>query len=81
MSAVVALLDRAMPLTHTYDEFEESILNGVFEDQPTRIRHKTPRNTALMQGCRSYESQTPCKFLFGRSMILGCGLGVSSLAS
>lgn len=32
-----------MPLTHTDDGFKESKLNGIFENQPTRIRHKSTR--------------------------------------
>ena len=32
-----------MLLTHTYDEFKEPILNGIFEIQSTRIRHWSTR--------------------------------------
>lgn len=43
MVAVVPLRDKAKTLTHADDELEESRLNEIFENQPTRIRHKSIR--------------------------------------
>ena len=43
MVAVVPLRDKAKTLTHADDEFEESRLNEIFENQPTGIRHKSIR--------------------------------------
>lgn len=43
MLAETTLYDTMIPLTHADDEFKKSKLNGIFENQPTTIRHKSRR--------------------------------------